>query len=496
MSNIQKWTIKQWILSKPDAFPSSRNNTLTGYQDCTLRIDFDNKKYQIDYPDGRSVSGTIQTFLEYKASMPGVFGFFDTNSKTPILFGTTSLINGTWPINKTPVGQRRLMVGDSHASTDLWEQTATASKYIKGFGAYSSLTGYTQIPSGTQVPPICYLSGTLIATPAGERSIESLNPGDEIIVLRHGSNAIERLIWVGRGVKNVATAENAPDEAGYPICISKDSLGSGVPYQDLYVTPEHSMYFDGMFVPARMLVNNATIFYDRKIQKYSYFHIETQAHDLIYANGALSESFLDTGNRALMLGRFLEAGAPIERRNKTWSDACAPLCVDSAIVKRLWQKFAGHALPKAARAAVPDSSSAFILRDQNGVDFYPIRSKGSTYIFSLKHGDGVYTIVSSRHRPCDVVGPFIDDRRYLGLLVSSIMVWGESKSYTIDLDDNSVHHRGWQRQHSSNEYWTDGSAQFTIDGDHESCLISLQAVPYLETICREPQNSPLVVRRA
>ncbi|WP_202208906.1 Hint domain-containing protein, partial [Gluconobacter sp. Gdi] len=54
----------------------------------------------------------------------------------------------------------------------------------------------------------------------------------------------------------------------------------------------------GKLVPARMLVNGASILIDRTINSYTYYHVELESHEAVWAENALTESYLDTGNRS------------------------------------------------------------------------------------------------------------------------------------------------------------------------------------------------------
>ena len=57
------------------------------------------------------------------------------------------------------------------------------------------------------------------------------------------------------------------------------------------------MFLDGLLVAARYLVNGATIVQARDMDRVDYFHLELDSHDVILAEGAPSESFLDDDNR-------------------------------------------------------------------------------------------------------------------------------------------------------------------------------------------------------
>ena len=82
-----------------------------------------------------------------------------------------------------------------------------------------------------------------------------------------------------------------------PICISKDALGKNAPFKDLYVSPGHSLLLNGKMVLAKDLVNDETIYQDNECESVEYYHLECEQHSAIFANGVLSESYLEVNNR-------------------------------------------------------------------------------------------------------------------------------------------------------------------------------------------------------
>ena len=80
-------------------------------------------------------------------------------------------------------------------------------------------------------------------------------------------------------------------------------MGEGktlLPHSDLTVTADHAMLVDGVLCEAGALVNGTTITrvpLSELGESYTVYHVETEAHEIIFANGAPAESFIDNISR-------------------------------------------------------------------------------------------------------------------------------------------------------------------------------------------------------
>ena len=135
----------------------------------------------------------------------------------------------------------------------------------------------------------CFLTGTGIATPLGEVTVETLQPGDRILTATGGETTVK---WLGQ---QTITPRFAIPEKVNPICIRAGALGDSTPTRDLYITADHAIALDGVLYNAGALVNGTTITQvrDMPLDGFTYFHIETDAHELLLAEGVAAESFLD-----------------------------------------------------------------------------------------------------------------------------------------------------------------------------------------------------------
>ncbi|WP_146343811.1 Hint domain-containing protein [Falsiphaeobacter marinintestinus] len=141
---------------------------------------------------------------------------------------------------------------------------------------------------------LCFAKGTLIATPRGTAAVETLASGDPILT-QDGTQVTVK--WVGR--QTVAT-RFAPAERLMPVRFAAGSLGAGLPHADLTVTADHAMLIDGVLCNASALVNGTTITrvpLDEMGDTFTVYHIETEAHEIILANGAPTETFIDNVSR-------------------------------------------------------------------------------------------------------------------------------------------------------------------------------------------------------
>lgn len=144
--------------------------------------------------------------------------------------------------------------------------------------------------------PNCFAAGTMIRTDAGETAIEDLSIGDVVLAADGAAHPVR---WIAR-----QSAHKLLSGAHMqPVRIRAGALGAGLPHRDLVVTADHGMIVDDLLVNASALVNGADIDYVPGAElpgRITYFHVETDAHVALVANGAAAESFVDyTGRDAL-----------------------------------------------------------------------------------------------------------------------------------------------------------------------------------------------------
>jgi hypothetical protein len=159
------------------------------------------------------------------------------------------------------------------------------------FTLTSDSSDYTALT--TDVP--CFAAGTRIRTLNGDIAVEDLREGDIVVTRTAGRAGARPIVWIGRTEIDLAETDSA-----HPIRIRAGAFGVNLPERDLLVSPEHAIHANGVLIPARSLINGATITQDTSKPAITYFHIECAEHEILLAEGLEAESYLDTGNRYLL----------------------------------------------------------------------------------------------------------------------------------------------------------------------------------------------------
>ncbi|ARW10927.1 hypothetical protein S101447_01865 [Acetobacter ascendens] len=335
---------------------------------------------------------------------------------------------------------------------------------------------------------VCFLPGAMIATPNGECAVETLRPGMPVLTFDKSEVRSKDIVWVGCQHVTVR-GDCPPDVGGVPVRIFKDALAAGLPHHDLLVTPEHCLYLEGRFVPVRMLVNGLTIAYAHEIRFYKCYHIETRDHAVIRANGLFTESYLDTGNRRhfspLAEGTVVHA---FHGPARNWDEhAATELCTDRSFVEPLYHQIVQRAAKMGGIVAQPEQeraqNPALKLLLPNGLQMVPLRVIGNRYVFVLPADIHAVRIISRSARPCDTIGPYVDDRRSLGVLVGRVMVCDAHQIYDINTHlTNDL--PGWDVQEDGAYRWTLGDAVLPLGerqpNSHTVLVLHVEAAgPYL-----------------
>jgi len=206
----------------------------------------------------------------------------------------------------------------------------------------------------------CFRRGTRILAERGEVAIETLRIGDEIATLGGGS---QRIRWIGRRSYTRQFATGNRDVL--PVLIRAGALADGVPSRDLWVSPDHALYIDGVLIPSRALINGESIVQESSVAEVSYYHLEFDEHAVITAEGALSESYVDDESR----GQFDNAAEYTDlypHAVRTAARFCAPRAEDGELLERVRR----HLMVRsdAMTSGAPVIGSAYDLREMTSRD--------------------------------------------------------------------------------------------------------------------------------
>ena len=234
--------------------------------------------------------------------------------------------------------------------------TTTVDTQINGFTAFDSIvidtlsnaTATSELTFGNQTGTsltvhvngsntsistdiACFRQGTLIRTDHGEVPVEALAIGNLVLTASGEARPIK---WLGH--RAIDCRRHPNPRAAWPIRISAQAFGEGRPARDLYVSPGHSICVDVLgevLIPASCLVNGATIV-QVEVDEVTYWHVELESHDILFAESLPAETYLDVGNHNF----FVECGvtdldaapdAPFDPH----ADTCRPLHETGPIVE-------------------------------------------------------------------------------------------------------------------------------------------------------------------
>ncbi len=299
----------------------------------------------------------------------------------------------------------------------------------------------------------CFLSGTEIETETGPRPVETLQVGDGIVTIEAGTRVIRRACWIGTRAVDLDRIANG--DALRPVRIRAGAFADTVPMRDLLVTPDHCILVDGGLIPARMLVNGGSIVSDHSLRRFSVHHVEFDRHAILLAEGLATESYLDTGNR----DSFASPNDDASRQPLHWSDAAAPLTIDRQAVEPIWRRLAARAVRLGQAGCVAriagTSDARLRVRLQDGTLLHATRRDARRHFFVLPAGTCQIAILSRSFVPALVEGPFVDDRRRLGVAVSAAALWNGLRTESLVIDASLP---GWHAgEDGAGAVWTDGA---------------------------------------
>jgi len=175
-------------------------------------------------------------------------------------------------------------------------------------GTVLTVTG-EQNPTGAGAADLnliatCFTRGVRILTSDGAKKVESLRPGLKVLT---DAGHYSEILWTGSQQFDQQALNANPGL--WPVRICAGALGHRIPERDLLVSRQHRMLVSSkialrmfgqsdVLIPAIRLTALPGILIDTTVTEVEYFHILLANHEVVFAEGAATES-LYTGQGAL-----------------------------------------------------------------------------------------------------------------------------------------------------------------------------------------------------
>lgn len=323
--------------------------------------------------------------------------------------------------------------------------------------------------NNTPIEYPCFYQGSEIETIYGWKRVENIQIGDEVIAYVNGKKEFRKVIWTG------STSLSKTKKNNTLIKIEQNALRDNIPSKDLYITPEHCLYIDHCFVPARMLVNNRSIYEVSALTNSFIYHIELEKHSIINAHNVMTESYLDTNNT------YIGKKSQKETKYKSWEkDAAAPLNVARAFVEPIFRQIETRAIAlnitqkKNIQSVkiTQDPEIQLLTQDLQPLSFHKKDKK--LYVTIPSNTDLVY-IKSKASKPSEVIGPFVDDRRDLGLLIGKISYIDNENYEEIHIPINN---NNWYVSPNTHLKWTNGLSDIPLNKQNKETHLIIEIIDY------------------
>jgi hypothetical protein len=181
------------------------------------------------------------------------------------------------------------------------------------------------LPAGRDMQPACFSAGTPIATPEGDRPVESLRPGDLVCTL---DGPPVPLRWLGRRQFGPVDLMLRPELR--PLRIGAHAFGPGRPARDIVLSARHRVLARDLraarlfgsaavLAPAGAFAGAGAIGPEPAPAGVDYCHLLFDRHEVVRAGGLWAESLLldgealgalDADARDAIAAGLAAAGAP------------------------------------------------------------------------------------------------------------------------------------------------------------------------------------------
>ncbi len=297
----------------------------------------------------------------------------------------------------------------------------------------------------------CFRAGTRLATPDGPVAVEDLDPGDEVM---SAFGATLRVRWIGHRTLDCRRHPRPRDIL--PVRIEAGAFRPGAPIRDLWLSPDHALLLDGGLIPARYLLNGATILQE-EADEVTYFHVEVETslgettHAVLLAEGLPAESYLDTGNRRAFANGGGEMQLHPDFAHDIWKRAgIAPLVTEGPALSAVRHRLTIRAIALGHRLV----NNPCLTLEVDGRVVSQLPGEGPA-VFLLPPGAQTGLLHSRIFVPAHVIAGS-DDHRSLGVGVTRLVLDGQA----VDL---AALGEGWHPTEGGHR-WTDGAGRILLNG--------------------------------
>ncbi|WP_301335575.1 Hint domain-containing protein [Granulibacter bethesdensis] len=298
----------------------------------------------------------------------------------------------------------------------------------------------------------------MILTTKGEVPVEQFDQGVPVVNASHCWTRFQRTM------ANVIL----PDAmAGYPVRILPHAIADHVPVRTTFVTPDQCLIIDGHPIPVRTLVNGRSIAYDRTYSEYDAYTLVTEQYTPIVVNGIPMMSAAVINRQSRFRTQEGQQDGVFSFPTPIAANAKAHITTERAVVEpifhRLRQRSRIHGIGRTLFRPVLTHDPAFYLLGTDDRPIPPLFNKREGWEeFLLPPGVSSVRLLSRTSRPCESIGPFVDDQRLFGVQVGEITLTENSccRPVTSHLTEASL--PGWHDNALSSARWTQGDALLNL----------------------------------
>lgn len=311
-------------------------------------------------------------------------------------------------------------------------------------------------------PHPCFVTGTRIATERGEVAVEDLAVGD---VVKTASGGARPVRWIGH--RALDFAKHPRPGTARPVRIAAGALAEGVPARDLTVSPDHALFVGGVLVQAKDLIDGALIVQESLCQGVTYWHVELDAHDVLLAEGAPAESYLDTGHR----GFFENGDGPVAlhpdlMQARREGESCAKLVTEGEALASVRRLLAAR---KAALGYGVVENAPWLRA--GGMFLAPRTAAPGELEFTLPEGTRKLELITGSFAPSEVE-PDSDDCRRLGIALHGIVLDGKALPIERTIPETGRH----PRAEGDSAIWTRGDTALTLPRSGRTLTLRYSAI--------------------